>query len=446
MEEDNPFIPITGNNNSNTNPWSEFENNWLFHQFDNYLNGGALWQAAFPGESQYSEWSQQMVSTMYQNWYNSAPQQMKRGIEAGINPYLLAQGIAGVGNSSVASVPPAVNAPNLADVVSSAASGLSSLGSAFGNTAQGIATLGKLRHEISNIDANTASTFEQLGFTKLQSKALSVQLKYMDQKEQIGVWQALANFDKTKAEFQNLLAQHRNIVAQYDEIIAHKDLLIAQEGEVKAREQVDKAMKDKLAAEANWQRIENNFFVSHGYKLGSPVYVAIHDQMVSDGTFDMQSYGDIIAGYEGKVAGAVEDAKQQSIEDHAFNIAYESGRAAYDFNWDAPPKTMFEFLSKGIVKIKENLKESSKRLFKRGSKTNEVYEPSKQQLRQEYMSYKQQLENQRMLLKFRAADNIDEKTGKYKDIDEKIAIINMQTELDRMPQTYSQWLKYVKGH
>lgn len=309
MEEDNPFIPITGNNNSPTNPWSEFENNWLFHQFDNYLNGGALWQAAFPGESQYSEWSQQMVSTMYQNWYNSAPQSMKRALEAGINPYVAAQGIAGVGNSGVASAPPPVNAPNLAEVVSSAASGLSSLGSTFGNAAQGIATLGKLRHEIDNIDADTLNTFEQLGFTKLQSKALKVQLKYMDVKEQIGVWQALANFDKTKAEYQNILALHRNITAQFDEIIAHKDLLIAQEGETKARELVDKAMKDKLKAESEWQDYENQFFVKHGYKLGTPVYDAIHDKMVSDGTFDMEKYGDTISGYEGKVTSAVEGAK-----------------------------------------------------------------------------------------------------------------------------------------
>ena len=218
---ENPNIPYNGDNitpNGN-NPFSQFENSWLFHQNDNYVNGGALYQALFPGEVQYSEWSQQMVSTMYQNWYNSAPEQMKRAMAAGINPFVAASGIAGNGAGSVASAPPATQ-NHLPALASAAGNMLGSFGSSFGNIANGIIGLSKLRHEIRNIDADTSKMFTDMGFTNLQSKAMATQLKYMDTREQIGVWQALATFDKTKQEYTNLKAQHQNLIKEYDELIS----------------------------------------------------------------------------------------------------------------------------------------------------------------------------------------------------------------------------------
>lgn len=319
-------IPYNGDNYSD-NPWQQFQNNWLFHQSDNYVNGGLLSQGLNPGEAQYSEWSQQMVSTMYQNWYNSAPEQMKRALAAGINPFVAASGIAGNGIGSIAPAPNASNTSSLPNLIGSAAQGLSSIGSSFGSVVSGIATLAKLRHEIKNLDQNTASEFEKMGFTHLQSVALSTQLKYLDSKEQVSIWQALANFDKTKQEYQNLAAQHNNIIAQYDEIVAHKDLLIQEQGEVAARKLVNEAMESKLKAEADWQNTQNEFFQQHGYVLGSPIYESLRDMAVTNGTFDMDSFGSTVAGYQGRITSAVEHAKAEESWNYRPSNAAEA--AAY---------------------------------------------------------------------------------------------------------------------
>ena len=169
MPNPNPNIPYNGDaiTPNGDNPFSQLENSWLFHQNDNYVNGGALYQALSPGEVQYSEWSQQMVSTMYQNWYNSAPEQMKRDLEAGINPFVAASGIAGADAGSVSSAPPATQ-NHLPALASAAGNMLGSLGSSFGNIASGIIGLSKLRHEIRNIDADTSKMFTDMGFTDLQ--------------------------------------------------------------------------------------------------------------------------------------------------------------------------------------------------------------------------------------------------------------------------------------
>lgn len=304
------------------NNWSTWQNDlefdaWAYYDWNN-RNGDLFSQTTEPGRVQFSEFAQQMMATIYQNWYNSAPQAMQRAMDAGINPFVAASGIVG-NNGSVAPAPPS-NPSKLPELVGSAASSLGSLGSTFGSVAQGISTLSKLRHEIGKLDAETVSLFEGMGFTKLQSKALSIELQYLNRKEQIGVWQSLANFEKTKNEFQNLSAQHRNIIAQYDEIIAHKDLLIQQEGETKARMLLEDAQKKREDEMTRWQRQENDFFDAHGYRRGDPIYESIRDMMVSDGTFDLYTFGDVVGGYDAKVQGLVEDAKLQAQENHIFAI------------------------------------------------------------------------------------------------------------------------------
>lgn len=309
------------NNNNGIPWWQDVENNAWFQYDWNLRNGDLVSQAAYPGRAQFSEWSQQMIATMYQNWYNSAPEQMKRAMQAGINPFVAASGIAGSDTSSVASAPNPVN-NTLPSMIDAAAHGVSALGGAVGNFASAYTGLRKLRHEISNIDADTEKMFVEMGFSKLQSKALTTQLKYLDQKEHIGVWQALANFDKTKAEYQNLVANHRNIIADYDRILAQKDLLIAQKGEVTALEELHKAEKARAEELTKFATKEREFFEAHGYKLGTPVYESIRDMMVSNGNFDLERFGDEVAGYEGKIEGAKEDARLDSLQSHTFAIEY----------------------------------------------------------------------------------------------------------------------------
>lgn len=320
------------NNQSPWIPWQQDVENQAWFQYDwNLRNGDLISQTAYPGRAQFSEWSQQMIATMYQNWYNSAPEQMKRAMQAGINPFVAASGIAGAGVGSVASASPSSN-PQLPQMLSAAGNLVGSATGAFGNVANGIIGLSKLKHEIRNIDADTSKMFTDMGFTNLQSKAMATQLKYMDSKEQIGVWQALATFDKTKQEYNNLKAQHSNLIKEYDEIIARIDLLKAEKGEVEALKLVHDATVQKLDAESKWQGIENDFFQSHGYKLGTPIYESLRDMMISAGEFNLETFGDVVSGYESKVQGAVEDARQGAIEKHTFAIshAHANGKNASD--------------------------------------------------------------------------------------------------------------------
>lgn len=303
------------------------------------------------GTAQFREWSQQMMATMYQNWYNSAPQQMQRALEAGINPFVAASGIAGADVGSVANAPNQVqNLPTSA--AASIGNALSSLSSGVNNLVGAASQGAKLRHEISKIDAETASLFENLGFTKLQSKALSVQLKYLDKKEEIGVWQALANFDKTKAEYQNLLASHRNILAEYETIVAQADLLKAEKGDVVAAEQLKIAQKAREEEITRFAEIERKFFETHGFKLGTPIYESIRDMMVSNGSFDLESFGNAVASYDGKVSSAVESAK--ALASWHFRPSNAVELASWTSNNIANGSTWWQqLISKGVTKLSD---------------------------------------------------------------------------------------------
>lgn len=291
-------------NDANKPTWEHIWNDAAWHsQENNWLTPS--------GEVQFAEWSQQMIATQYQNWYNSAPEQMKRAIEAGINPFVAASGIAGSDTGQVASPPP--QSQPMQHGIPAAVSQLGQLAGGLSNVAGGVGSFAKLSHEISKIDAETVNTLEQMGFTKLQSKAMSIQLKFMGKRELIGVWQALANFEKTSQEYQNLNAQHRNILKQYDEIIQNIELMRAQEGDFLALEKLHKAQADKEAELAKWAKIEREFFEVNGYKLGTPIYESLRDRMVSmTGTFDFEAFGDTVSGYEGKISTAVEEAKAEA--------------------------------------------------------------------------------------------------------------------------------------
>lgn len=298
-------------------------NIWYQNALLPYQAPDALSMALMPGLYQFAEFSQQMYMQQYLNWWNSESERMQRGIAAGINPYLMANGIAGASNPTASAPPSAAGAGSQS--LSALANGLGTIGSFVSQGINSFSQLYKLRHEVNNLDADTALKFEQLGFTSAQSKAMAIQLRYMDEKEQIGVWQALADFGKTSQEYANLKELHNNIIAQYDEIVAHKDLLIAQEGEVNALKQVHDAEVSRIKAVAEWQKIENNFFNAHGYKIGSPIYESIRDAVVNGKQIDTMVFGSLIGNYQGNLDsiyfGAQASASWNSRPSNAFEMS-----------------------------------------------------------------------------------------------------------------------------
>lgn len=372
--------------NSNPSPvgganWSDIWQDWAWHSQEN-----DIWSTS--GEIQFSEWSQQMLATMYQNWYNSEPEKMKRAIDAGINPFVAASGISGGSPTGIASAPP--QTPAGSPALSALGSAASAFGGAFSGVANASSVLAKLRPEIRKIDTETAYIFKQMGFSDLQSTAMSIQLKYLDEKEQIGVWQALASFNKTSQEYHNLVEMNKNIIAQYDEIIAHKDLLIQERGEIAAREEYEKAMKAKVEQESRWQKIENEFFEAHGYKLGTPLYEGLRDMMVSNGSFDMNEFGNTVAGYNGKITNAVEAAKAvnswyyrpSTVSEAAAYLGNTAGIALRNLIMNSNDVTSWSQLS---MKLKTDVNAS--REF------NEAYSNAREDLYEEYLSKKRYYRN-----------------------------------------------------
>lgn len=280
-----------------------FEENWISYAGMSPYYYNLIDDISNPFLGQYIEWSQQMTSQMYQNQWESEQARMQRGIDAGINPYLMANGIAGAGFSTMPSPNSAIGSGSAS--LGAVANGVAGLANAFNGNLTGavsnFSNIYKLKHEVNNIDADTQKKFMEMGFTELQSKAMSVSLKYLDDKEKVGVWQALADLKKTKQEYKNLVSTHKNIIAQYDEIIANKELLIATKGEVEAKKIVDEAEASKLKALTQWQNIENNFFLQHRYKLGSPIYEGLRDAVVGDAPVDELQFGDTIVQYQGKL-------------------------------------------------------------------------------------------------------------------------------------------------
>lgn len=360
----------------NNNPWFWLESDWNL-EYDWGLSHGM--DILHPNRMQFAEWSQQMLATKYQNWWNSEQERMRRMQEAGINPYAAAQGIAGAGGSqgSVAGAPPAAGTGALPQMIDAASNALGATGNAFGQVAQGVSMLSKLRGELQKIDSETQLNLVNLGFSTLQSRALSIQLKYMDFKERMSCYLALANFDNTRAQYDILKQEHLNKIAELDQIIAETNLTTSLDEKAKAD-------KDKIAEEARWQKDENDFWEQHGYLRGSPIYESLRDAAVNGKDVDIDALGDIVAGYEGKIYSAREIAaaeaswrsRPQNAAQMIASIGYLLGEGLSNILKTNDAKTAFNKINQNVDvsaefdeffddvkdKLKENYR-SAKRLY-----------------------------------------------------------------------------------
>lgn len=150
------FSPQTPDYSYNWPSWFDSWNDYAGQTIDDNV-------FSTQGQKEMREWSRQMVSTMYQNWYNSAPNQMALAKQAGINPFVAASGIVGSGSGSVASVNPAQSQSPALNALGNVASAASALGGTFGNIASGVATFAKLMPEIRKIDSETSNLFRANG-------------------------------------------------------------------------------------------------------------------------------------------------------------------------------------------------------------------------------------------------------------------------------------------
>lgn len=216
---DDTLNPYRYGNGTDSNPYGYDEDDIDYYLSMINYKPNVVEDLMNPGRQQEKEFGQQILMQRMQNRWNSAQEQMKRADAAGINKNLAAAGIAG-GNAS-----PSVSGPSSSAV----GAGADSVGKAIdaaataGNLATGgldsvvnaVDKLTRLPAELENLDADTRDKLEQAGYTAVQSRAAETSLKYLDEKERVGIDNMLANIDNLN-EQRKLYAKQRQ---WYDEDI-----------------------------------------------------------------------------------------------------------------------------------------------------------------------------------------------------------------------------------
>lgn len=190
---------------------------------DSGVGDDFLTRLLFPGLVADEDYARQIELMDLQNQYNSPAAQMARYKEAGINVNAAAAGIAGGGNATASA--PSVNSGQAASAES--AQGLASLAQGTAgvtNAAVGaFDTLGTLALRKDKLSKEIGSLVKGMGFTDAQTRSLEISLKYMDEKEALGVATMMANLDNIYQQYDfynQQMAESKKRIQQMDADIA----------------------------------------------------------------------------------------------------------------------------------------------------------------------------------------------------------------------------------
>lgn len=314
-------------------PWSPFENDWSTYgtSYDAMYNGGVLHQALNPGEAQYREFSQQMVAQMYQNWYNSPAEDMKRKIAVGVNPYAAAAGIAGSPSSGDApSVPSsAVGEGNrtlntLADAAVNTANAITGGVASLGD---GIPKLAKLAPELELLDKEIESKLLGNGLTSEQIYAWKVDNKYRDENSQADLRLKGLQAENYSQQWKLMEGQYQLVTQQIDTELEKLRLMQAEGSNLVASKEYYEKLKEKTDYEAQFAKARIDFWKERGFDILASSTDAILVQMIENGKSisnivqEMSNYyqqvgyarakaeNEAEAEYAGRIASARENAK-----------------------------------------------------------------------------------------------------------------------------------------
>lgn len=282
-----------------------------------------------PGWVADEDYARQVQLMDLQNQYNDPAAQMARMKAAGINPNVAAAGIAGNFNATASA--PSVNSGQAA--ASESAQGLSGIANAAVGAATGLASQGGILDNLSTLalrkdklSKEIGSLLKGMGYTDAQTRSLEVSLKYLDEKESLGVATMMANLD--------------NICLQYDmfnqQIAESKKRMSEMDAQIALyRNQGDLANALKLQADKNtsileMQRLEFDWYKSmreiYGIDFHRDPYhmlVAAALQGKTD-VVDALSNGVYDFNYNVSLGGF--DARVNTVFDEMFNSA--AGQAA----------------------------------------------------------------------------------------------------------------------
>lgn len=216
--------------------------------------------------SQSREFAQQEYLQDKMNAYNTPVQQMARMKEAGINPNLAAQGIAGGGNESA-------QAPQVASNAGGVAQGLSSVGSVVGDVAGALASLSASRKDDAEatkinetlpleknfLRASTYQSWANGGFAEEQAIGLSIENLYRGESCRLDIASKYLNLDQMQSEIDLLDAQYFTEKKKLDLMQSEIDLNKSNMSLNELRGQTEVLTQETIKLN-NWYQQQNNEF------------------------------------------------------------------------------------------------------------------------------------------------------------------------------------------
>lgn len=291
---------------------------------DNVLN-----QWLNPGLQQRIEFGQQVALTKYQNEWNSEGAKMKRMTDAGINPYLAAQGIAGVGGSTSQ----VAAAPNSA--VGAGASSVGAASQALGSAAQaaGVATdaidrFSTLSGRKEKLHADTVQALEAAGLSKWEAKAIATLLPDRQKNLRADTYLKLGQYRNTVAEYRNIRKEYDVKVQQIDTMKKQADLYRKQGDLAKATELRVQAETAGIDLDNWWKQTDKQFWLDHGYRPDDEMDIALRNAAANGHDVDVEKVGDAIENYsyrerKGFNTAEIEDVYSKVFEEIKANAAWK---------------------------------------------------------------------------------------------------------------------------
>lgn len=291
----------------------------------------SLWDDLTGVTSQQREFEQQEYLMEKEMDYKNPVNQMAMMRQAGINPAVAAQGIAGAAGSGI-------SAPSVSSSGNQGAAALTSLSSLLSAITQSPEKLANARETTQLLDykqglikAQTIEALESAGLSHWNALSIGELLPTMKDN-------AKADFYMKLAEIKNISAEYQNIIAHHKEILQNIELSKSQVSELEARAALENEQK-------RYQQQIDDFFVSKGFHPDSPVDVSLRNSIVSGNIEQANAIGKGIEDYSYHSSYG----EQSAVAEFAYRIqkGRADGQTASDIMYHRYG-SMFDFLGRNL--------------------------------------------------------------------------------------------------
>ena len=282
-----------------------------------YVSG--LWNDVMGFTSQSREFAQQEYLQDKMNEYNLPVNQMKRLIDAGINPNLAASAVAGNGGESAQAPQVSSNTAGVAEGISKVAGTVASLGAGAASFADAAFKEGTLDVTISNLSADTKKKLVELGLSEAQIRGLDIDNMYKDSEWQKKLSLLDLEADNYSHQWDVLNSEWSLNMQKINESLKQMELADSQIGLNTANAQYLDMLKQKTELEKEWINIRVEFWKARGFDILTNSRDMAIVQMIENGK-DIKPLLSSLREYEDSISYASKNAEQQAIKDNLFDI------------------------------------------------------------------------------------------------------------------------------